>query len=79
MRAFGLASLCGLAGLVVAETTATFTGADLRFTVVFGVLIGLLALLAEDGTRSEEPSEEPGEDAPSWTSEGPPALTPAAG
>jgi O-antigen ligase len=79
MRAFGLASLCGLAGLVVAETTATFTGADLRFTVVMGVLIGLLALLAEDGTRSEEPAEEPGEDAPAWASDPPPALTPAAG
>ena len=37
VRAFGLASLCGIAGLLVAETTATFTGAELRFTVVLGV------------------------------------------
>ncbi len=46
VRAFGLASLCGVAGLLVAETTATFTGADLRFSVVLGIQIGLLALLA---------------------------------
>ncbi len=45
-RAFGLASLCGGVGLMVAETTATFTGAELRFTVVFATQIGLLALLA---------------------------------
>ena len=50
-RLFGLASLCGLAGLVIAETTATFTGAELRFTVVLGVHVGLLALLAADAPR----------------------------
>jgi len=55
VRAFGLASLCGIAGLLVAETTATFTGAELRFTVVLGVQIGLLALLAADATR--DPAE----------------------
>jgi len=44
-RAFGLASLCGIAGLVVAETTATFTGAELRFTIAFAFQIGLLALI----------------------------------
>jgi O-antigen ligase len=45
VRCFGLASLCGTAGLLAAETTASFTGVDLRFTVVFGAQIGLLALL----------------------------------
>lgn len=45
-KAFGLASLCGFAGLAVIETTATFTGIDPRFTIVLGVQIGLLALLA---------------------------------
>ena len=45
-RAFGLASLCGVAGLLVAETTATFTAAELRFTIVFAIQIGLLALIA---------------------------------
>jgi hypothetical protein len=49
LRAFGLASLCGLAGLVVLETTASFTGIDPRFTVLLGAQIGLLALL--DRTR----------------------------
>ena len=36
-RVFGLASLCAVAGLLVAETTATFTGAELRFSIVFAV------------------------------------------
>jgi O-Antigen ligase len=46
LRAFGLASLCGIVGLVVIETTATFTGVDPRFTILLGVQVGLLALLA---------------------------------
>jgi len=45
-RVFGLASLCGIAGLAVIETTASFTGVDVRFTVLFGAQVGLLALLA---------------------------------
>ena len=49
-RAFGLASLCGLVGLLVAETTATFTGVDPRFTLVFGAQIGLLALSARQAS-----------------------------
>jgi O-antigen ligase len=44
-RAFGLGSLCAVAGLLVAETTATFTGAELRFTIVVAAQIGLLALV----------------------------------
>jgi O-Antigen ligase len=59
-RAFGLASLCGFAGLVVIETTATFTAADARFTVLLAAQIGLLALL----TRRRD-SEEPAEELPS--------------
>ncbi len=43
---FGLASLCGLAGLMVAETTASFTGVDPRLTVLLSAQIGLLALLS---------------------------------
>lgn len=46
LRAFGLASLCAIVGLGVIETTATFTGVDSRFTILLGVQIGLLALLA---------------------------------
>jgi O-antigen ligase len=44
-RVFGLASLCGVIGLLAAETTASFTGVDLRFTVLLGGQIGLLALV----------------------------------
>lgn len=46
LRAFGLASLCALAGLAVIETTASFTGVDARFTILFGAQLGLLAVLA---------------------------------
>ena len=46
IRAFGLASVCGVAGLAVIETTASFTGVDTRFTVLFAAQVGLLALLS---------------------------------
>jgi hypothetical protein len=45
LRAFGLTSLCSVAGLVAIETTASFTGVDPRFTVLVSAQIGLLALL----------------------------------
>ncbi|HKG37401.1 MAG TPA: O-antigen ligase family protein [Conexibacter sp.] len=44
-RCFGLASMCGILGLVAIETTASFTGVDARFTVVFATQLGLLAVL----------------------------------
>jgi hypothetical protein len=47
VRAFGLASLCGVVALVVLDTTASFTGVDARFTVLFGAQLGLLALIAD--------------------------------
>lgn len=47
LRAFGLASLCGVVALVVLDTTASFTGVDARFTVLFGAQLGLLALIAD--------------------------------
>ncbi|HEX4436016.1 MAG TPA: O-antigen ligase family protein [Solirubrobacteraceae bacterium] len=62
-RSFGLASLCGVAGLLVAETTATFLGTDLRLTVVIGIQIGLLALLAQQSAE-EESSETAAEPIP---------------
>jgi O-antigen ligase len=46
LSAFGLASLCGVVGLIVIETTATFTGVDARFTILLASQVGLLALLA---------------------------------
>ncbi len=45
LRAFALASLCGILGLVVLDTTASFTGVDPRFTVLFGAQLGILAQL----------------------------------
>ena len=52
LRAFGLASLCGIVGLVVIETTATFTGVDARFTVLLGAQVGLIALIVRTGDPS---------------------------
>jgi O-antigen ligase len=46
LRVFGLASLCGVAGLAVLDTTASFTGVDPRFSVIFAAQAGLLALAA---------------------------------
>jgi hypothetical protein len=53
LRAFGLASLCGIAGLIVIDTTASFTGVEARFTVLFATQIGLLALLARSARTAE--------------------------
>jgi O-antigen ligase len=50
-QAFGLASLASVAALVVIETTATFSGTDPRFTLLFGVQLGLLAVI----DRQSEP------------------------
>jgi O-antigen ligase len=46
LRAFSLASLCGIVGLLVIDTTASFTGVDVRLTVLFAAQVGLLALIA---------------------------------
>lgn len=56
-RCFGLASLCGIAGLVAVETTASFTGVEPRFTVVFGVQLGLLAVLARGAPASSREAD----------------------
>ncbi len=56
LRVFGLASLCGMAGLVVMDTTASFTGVDPRFTIVFGAQMGLLALAAKAGSATRPAS-----------------------
>jgi len=58
LRAFGLASLCGFAGLAVIETTATFTAADARFTLLLGAQIGLLAALSRRATEESEEAPE---------------------
>ncbi len=53
LRAFGLASLCGMAGLIAIDTTASFTGVEARFTLLFGLQVGLLGLLARSASRED--------------------------
>jgi hypothetical protein len=72
LRAFSLASLCSMVGLLAIDTTASFTGVDARFTVVFGVQVGILALIAmgaeaaEADPTAELPSAPPPVTAPGW-------------
>lgn len=54
-RAFALASMCALVGLLAMDTTASFTGVDARFTVLLGAQLGLLALIARLGGRGQPP------------------------
>jgi hypothetical protein len=42
-RSIGLAAFAGFAGLMVVETTASFTGVDTRFSLVVGAALGWLA------------------------------------
>ncbi len=51
-RWFGLASFAGVIGLAVMETTASFTGVDTRFSILFGIQLGLLALFARPPERA---------------------------
>jgi hypothetical protein len=57
VRAFALASLCGMAGLIAIDTTASFTGVDARFTILFAAQVGLLALMVR--TAPEPPLPTP--------------------
>lgn len=57
LRAFGLASLCGVAGLVAIDTTASFTGVEARFTVLFAAQLGLLGLIVRTAKSSEEEAD----------------------
>jgi hypothetical protein len=52
LRAFALASLCGMAGLLAIEATATFTGVEPRFTVLLASQVGLLALIVRTAEQS---------------------------
>jgi hypothetical protein len=62
LRVFGLASLCAVAGLAVLDTTASFTGVDLRFSLIFGAQIGLVALAARAGGPGGMVTGAPGRD-----------------
>ena len=66
-RAFGLASLAGIAGLAAMDTTASFTGVDPRFTVLFAAQVGLLAQLAYRRAEQMAPSAGPSNDRPATT------------
>jgi hypothetical protein len=55
IRAFGLGSLCSMVGLAVIETTATFSGSDIRFTLLFAGQLALLSAL----WRRDEPVADP--------------------
>jgi O-antigen ligase len=44
LRALGLGALSWLLAMAVVETTASFTGVDLRYSVLAGVVLGLLAV-----------------------------------
>jgi O-antigen ligase len=57
LQVFGLASLCGMAGLIAIDTTASFTGVEGRFTLLFGMQVGLLALLARTAGDSSDGSD----------------------
>jgi hypothetical protein len=59
LRAFGLASLAGMAGLLAMDTTASFTGVDPRFTVIFAAQVGLLAQLVFHSGRPTTPADGP--------------------
>lgn len=54
VRSGGLAAAAAVVGLAVAETSGTFTGADQRFSIAFGALIGLLSV-AHAGIDSGRP------------------------
>jgi O-Antigen ligase len=55
-RSIGLAAFAGFAGLMVVETTASFTGVDTRFSIVVGAALGWLAA-ARATMRDPEPEK----------------------
>jgi len=50
-RVFGLAMLGSVIGLIVAETTASFTGVTPRMTAVFATAIGIVAAMLAESWR----------------------------
>lgn len=54
LKAAGLTLMCAFIGLLVAETTASFSGVDGRFSIVLGAIIGWLAV-----ARDLQPPPEP--------------------
>ncbi len=58
LAAFGIGSACALLGLMVMDTTASFTGVDVRLTVLLGIQLGMLALLSAGGRPDREQADE---------------------
>ncbi|HEX4838539.1 MAG TPA: O-antigen ligase family protein [Solirubrobacteraceae bacterium] len=54
VRAGALALLGAVLGLLLAEVTASFTGVDYRFSIVYPVILGLLAIAAVDVRQARE-------------------------
>lgn len=50
-KVIGLATATGLVGLMVVETTGSFTGVDYRFSVIIGAVIGWLSAARAHGLR----------------------------
>jgi O-antigen ligase len=55
LQVAGLATATALVGVMVAETTASFTGVDYRFSIVMGGLIGWLSAAGAHGLRTRPP------------------------
>jgi hypothetical protein len=55
LRVVGLAVFGGLVGLAVAETTGTFTGVDLRMTIVLAAVFGWLSVASRDCVEPAAP------------------------
>lgn len=55
MRAFGLAAFTGIAGLIVVESTASFTGVDPRMSGLLGAVLGLLGALSAMRREAHHP------------------------
>lgn len=53
VRAFGLGSLASMCALVVIETTTTFTGSDVRFTITLAGQLALLAVCVRQAARAD--------------------------
>jgi O-antigen ligase len=50
-KVIGLATATGIVGLMVVETTGSFTGVDYRFSVIIGAVIGWLSAARMHGLR----------------------------
>jgi O-Antigen ligase len=52
LQAGGLAAIAGLVAMAAVETAGSFTGVDPRFTILFGIFLGLLAVAYRETRES---------------------------